>query len=205
MRRQAILRLKREKRRDYLPPFVLMENLLNRNKTENGEPKAKAEFEVFPVVNPHVITGQYLNVGLGSRKFYQGKKIGGEDGNDLWESATVVIPATLEEEKGQFYLRFTVEADTAHEDCVISFREDDPALVTLDIDGQFPSAWAFEENRSMVGWVPAPEDTMEECIIRTHELRNNLTAEGGTLYIDYTRISETLPDRGRITVEVRVL
>ena len=66
----------------------------------------------------------------------------------------------------------------------VSFREDDPGVVTMMRTGSVRTVLAFEEGRRNICAYETDFFPIE-LTVHTYVLRNSLTADGGELYIDY--------------------
>lgn len=205
MQRQAILRLQRDRRRDDFPPLLPLDVLPDG--LEEPDDPDEDEFDDYDdgdyLPEPEAPAGQLpilLPVGMTPPK----RRDDPEPPSGLWETERLTTEAVLEEEEGRISVSFKLAGVSGLADCVLTFTESEPTLVVFDIRGVLPFSFVFEEGRTHPGEEPTPEGPMN-CLVRTEKLRNGITAEGGELFVSYTRIGYFFPCTCRLRVRVETL
>lgn len=86
----------------------------------------------------------------------------------------------------------------------VSFREDDPGIVTMMRTGTVRTVLAFEEGRRNICAYETDFFPIE-LTVHTYVLKNSLTASGGELYIDYVlEMQGGAFERSRFRMDVRL-
>ncbi len=203
MQKQAILHLQRDRRRDEFPPLLPLDELADMDADdafEDDPDDADLYVEETPLAAPPPkMMPLILPVGMEMPKTPHKRSE-----PSLWETERITTEAVLEEEQGRVSVMFRLAGMKGIADCSLSFAESEPTLVSFDIGGLLPFSSVFEEGQAHPGSEPSPNGPVQ-CLVRTGELRNELTAEGGEFYVFYTRIGLFFPCTCRLHIRVETL
>lgn len=125
-----------------------------------------------------------------------------EEDGDVVELTT---EATWDEEDDRVTIAYEESELSGMEGTVtkITFRRAEPTLVSIIREGAFCSTLVLEQGRSHTGLYETPVMPME-VTTRAHLLQNGLTADGGTLTLDYSvRIGAITTTRTKLKMEIR--
>ncbi len=204
MQKQAILHLQRDRRRDEFPPLLPLDELADLtvdDAFEDDADDADLYVEGTPLAAPPPKTLPLI-LPIGMEQQQPARQSRPKPG--LWDTERMTTEAVLEEEQGKISVLFPLAGVKGIADCSLSFAENEPSLVTLEIGGWLPFSSVFEQGRAHPGTEPSPGGPLQ-CLIRTGELRNELTANGGELYVFYTRIGFFFPCTCRLRIRVETL
>lgn len=123
------------------------------------------------------------------------------------DTLEMTTEAVMEITGGRLTLRYAESEYSGMEGTVteISFAVDEPGLVTIRREGTVQNALVLEKGKFHTSLYELPFTRME-LMCATHQLDNNVTAEGGILFADYVlRIGKISTARTLMTLRVSVL
>lgn len=119
----------------------------------------------------------------------------------------IVTEGYLRKKGNRIELRYaeTDETDLADEITVISYEESNPDILTMERNGMCRTAMVFEAGRRYICMYNVADMEME-LVVRTYDLENSLTLDGGRLKFGYSlENGGSTVSNVKMTIDVEVL
>ena len=119
----------------------------------------------------------------------------------------IVTEGYLRKKGNRIELRYaeTDETDLADEITVISYEESNPDILTMERNGMCRTALVFEAGRRYICMYNVAGMEME-LVVRTYDLENSLTLDGGQLKFGYSlENGGSTVSNVKMTIDVEVL
>lgn len=123
------------------------------------------------------------------------------------EGMEILTDGHISRKDGRFELMYveTDASDMSNEITTISYDENEPGIITMERNGVCRTAMVFEAGKRYI-CIYDVSGMVLELVVRTYDLENNLTENGGSIRLGYTiENGGATVSRVKMNIEVKVV